>query len=233
MLVACVTVVGCTGDHDAGRPDDTAHGSREPVSPTAAGPPSGLSDPSTCRPHVTCGNLDVPLDRSDPDGRTVSVRVAVETDTQADRGLLLVLAGGPGQAGIPLLPRIVRSLGRQVMAAYRVAVLDQRGTGASALRCPGLQRAMGFSDLTPPPAEAVRGCAARLGDDREFYSTEDVVADLDLLRAALGHDRMTLYGTSYGTFVAEQYALTHPRRTRRSCWTRWCPMTASTRSPPT
>jgi pimeloyl-ACP methyl ester carboxylesterase len=140
--------------------------------------------------------------------------VAVETDAGEDRGLLLVLAGGPGQAAVPVLPRLVRSLGPQVVDAYRIAFLDQRGTGATALRCPGLQRAMGFSDLTPPPAAAVRNCAHRLGDDREFYSTDDVVADLDQLRAALGSDRMTLYGTSYGTFVAEQYALAHPRRTQ-------------------
>ena len=96
--------------------------------------------------------------------------------------------------------------------AYRVAVLDQRGTGATVLRCPALQRAMGFSDLTPPPAPAVESCAQAVGGAREFYSTDDVVADLDLLRIAVGVDRMSLYGTSYGTFVAEQYALAHPRQ---------------------
>jgi pimeloyl-ACP methyl ester carboxylesterase len=214
LLAASVTVVGCTGDDGAARPDDAAQGTHTPVSSTPAEPASGLRDTSTCRPRFTCGDLEVPLDRTDPDGRTMPVRVAVESDPQADRGLLVVLAGGPGQAGLPLLPRFVRSLGRQVLATYRIAVLDQRGTGARALRCDGLQSAMGFSDLTPPPASAVRDCAARLGDDREFYSTDDVVADLDQLRAALGSDRMTLYGTSYGTFVAEQYALRYPRRTQ-------------------
>jgi pimeloyl-ACP methyl ester carboxylesterase len=212
LLAGCLTVVGCTGD-DAGRDGDAAHGSSKPPDATAAAPSSGLGHASACRPQFTCGTLDVPLDRTDPDGRTLPVRVAVESDARADRGLLVVLAGGPGQAGLPLLPRMLRSLGRPVVAAYRIAVLDQRGTGAGALRCPGLQRAMGFSDLTPPPAAAVRSCAARLGADREFYSTDDVVADLDQLRGALGSARMTLYGTSYGTFVAEQYALVHPDRT--------------------
>jgi len=214
LLVASVTVVSCTGSDGAARPDEPAPHSGTPVSATSSERPSGLADTSSCRPRFTCGDLGVPLDRTDPDGRTLPVRVAVESDARADRGLLVVLAGGPGQAGLPLLPRIVRSLGRPVVAAYRIAVLDQRGTGANALRCPGLQAAMGFSDLTPPPAAAVRACAARLGDDREFYSTDDVVADLDQLRAALGSGRMTLYGTSYGTFVAEQYALRHPQRTQ-------------------
>jgi pimeloyl-ACP methyl ester carboxylesterase len=154
------------------------------------------------------------LDHADPGRGTLSLRVAVESEVSAERGLLLVLAGGPGQAGVPLITRLVDNLGGSVVDAYRVAVLDQRGTGATALRCPELQRAMGFSDLTPPPSAAVSSCAREIGNDREFYSTDDVVADLDQLRRALGADQMTLYGTSYGTFVAEQYALAHPGRTR-------------------
>ena len=154
------------------------------------------------------------MDRGDERRGTLSLRVAVESEVSADKGLLLVLAGGPGQAGVPVLQRLVRSLGTEVVDAYRIAVLDQRGTGATALRCPDLQLAMGFSDLTPPPEAAVRMCASAIGDDREFYSTDDVVADLEQLRAGLGVEKMTLYGTSYGTFVAEQYALAYPRRTR-------------------
>jgi pimeloyl-ACP methyl ester carboxylesterase len=69
---------------------------------------------------------------------------------------------------------------------------------------------MGYSDLAVPPAAAVRGCAARLGQRRRFFATRDTVADLDLLRAALGVRRWTIDGVSYGTFVAERYALAHP-----------------------
>ena len=41
-----------------------------------------------------------------------------------------------------------------------------------------------------------------------------MVADLDALRAALGAPKVTLFAVSYGTFVAQQYALTHPGHTR-------------------
>jgi pimeloyl-ACP methyl ester carboxylesterase len=61
----------------------------------------------------------------------------------------------------------------------------------------------------------VRQCAAAIGPDRRFYSTADTVADLEALRAALGVPKLTLDGVSYGTFVAERYALAHPDRVGR------------------
>jgi pimeloyl-ACP methyl ester carboxylesterase len=91
-------------------------------------------------------------------------------------------------------------------------MFDQRGTGAAALRCPALQRALGTSDLTVPPPGSVEACARALGPNRRFYSTADTVADLEALRVALGADKLTLDGVSYGTFVAERYAIAHPDR---------------------
>src|SRR5205085_3743512 len=73
-----------------------------------------------------------------------------------------------------------------------------------------LQDAMGTSDLFPPPASAVRACAAKLGAHRRFFGTDDVVADMESLRKALGVDKWTLDGISYGTYVGERYALAHP-----------------------
>jgi pimeloyl-ACP methyl ester carboxylesterase len=215
VLAGWLAVAGCSsrdhGNSPAGNQAD-GQGARTGSAPAAPGP--GLGSPSTCRASFTCAILEVPLDRADPGRGTLRLRVAVESEVSADRGVLLVLAGGPGQTGVPLIKRLVDNLGGDVVHAYRIAVLDQRGTGATALRCLDLQRAMGFSDLTPPSASAVRSCARTVGNDREFYSTDDVVADLDQLRRALGAEKMTLYGTSYGTFVAEQYALAHPAGTR-------------------
>src|SRR5262249_3255137 len=92
---------------------------------------------------------------------------------------------------------------------------DQRGTGAGALSCAALQAAMGSSDLYPPPASAVRACAAKLGARRQFFGTDDVVADMEALRKALGVDKWTLDGISYGTYVGERYALAHPEHVSR------------------
>jgi pimeloyl-ACP methyl ester carboxylesterase len=101
---------------------------------------------------------------------------------------------------------------RALLHDYRLVMFDQRGTGAAALRCPALQRAVGTSDLTVPPPGSVEACARALGPNRRFYSTADTVADLEALRVALGADKLTLDGVSYGTFVAERYAIAHPDR---------------------
>src|SRR5262249_42663177 len=58
-------------------------------------------------------------------------------------------------------------------------------------------------------------CARSIGADRRYYTTSDTVADIEQLRAALGARRLTLDGVSYGTFVAERYALAHPTHVAR------------------
>ena len=74
---------------------------------------------------------------------------------------------------------------------------------------------MGSSDLWPPSAAAVRACSRQLGGRRQFFGTDDVVADMESLRRALGVDRWTLDGISYGSYVGERYALAHPDRVQR------------------
>jgi pimeloyl-ACP methyl ester carboxylesterase len=74
---------------------------------------------------------------------------------------------------------------------------------------------MGSSDLAPPSAAAVRACARKLGPRRQLFGTDDVVADMEALRRALGVKRWTLDGISYGTFVGARYALAHPQRVVR------------------
>lgn len=170
-----------------------------------------LSDAAACTdvPDATCYRLRVPLDRTDPDSEMVNLRVAIAGKRGAPA--YLMLSGGPGEAGVFLLKNARRYLG-PAADDVRLVSIDQRGTGRDALDCPALQDAMGASDLTPPPPKAVKECAAKLGDDRRFYTTRDTVEDIEALRIALKADKLALNGTSYGTFVAQRYALAHPKR---------------------
>jgi pimeloyl-ACP methyl ester carboxylesterase len=88
-------------------------------------------------------------------------------------------------------------------------VFDQRGTGASgALSCPA------FTTLTASlTAPVVATCATEIGADRGLYTTDDSVADLEQLRVQLGYSQLVLYGTSYGTKLAERYAEQYPTDT--------------------
>lgn len=145
---------------------------------------------------------------------SLRLRVAAADGRAAPRGVLLVIAGGPGQPAVPGVARIEKALAG-ALSEYRLVVYDQRGTGAGALDCPALQEVMGGSDLYPPSAAAVRACARTVGARRAFYGTDDVVADMELLRQALGADTWTLDGISYGTFVGERYAIAYPKRVSR------------------
>ena len=176
----------------------------------SSGPSLRNSAPCPGVTGYTCSTLDVPLDRTGRRPGTLHLRVGASNDAKAPRGVLLVLSGGPGQPGLPILDRFVDKALAAEKGQYRIVVFDQRGTGAGALDCEAMQQQMGASDLYPPTAAAVRACAAKLGSRRQFYGTDDVVADIDALRRALGVDKIALDGISYGTYVGERYALAHP-----------------------
>jgi pimeloyl-ACP methyl ester carboxylesterase len=68
--------------------------------------------------------------------------------------------------------------------------------------------------VVPPPG-AIRSCARALGPSRRYYTTSQTAADIDALRKAFGVSKLTLDGVSYGTFVAERYALAYPQHVAR------------------
>jgi pimeloyl-ACP methyl ester carboxylesterase len=182
------------------------------VAGSASARSSSLHGAQPCRgaSGYTCATLDVPLDHAHPGRGTLHLRVGMGDNVHAPHGVLLVLSGGPGQPGLPILHGYVSRALSAERQQYRVVVFDQRGTGAGALDCKALQHEMGSSDLTPPKASAVRACARKLGAVRRFFATDDVVADMEDLRRALGVDKWSLDGISYGTYVGERYGLVHP-----------------------
>jgi pimeloyl-ACP methyl ester carboxylesterase len=159
-------------------------------------------------PAGRCGTLRVPLDRSGQVKGTIPIKFAYKGNLRG-RTPILALSGGPGQAGVSLLSDfadVLRPAGRRA-----VVVLDQRGTGFSGvLRCRALER----SDLLKAGREAAQ-CAKKLGATRDYYFSDDSVADMDQLRDALGINRWSVYGVSYGTRVATLYAQRHPDRVDR------------------
>ena len=165
---------------------------------------------------VQCGRLVVPLDRSNPAGPSVSLYVERRRALRRpSRGATLLLAGGPGQPATGAYNGVVTEddYGEFTGLTPRndIVAFDGRGTGRSGLlRCPELERA----SLIDAGAEAA-ACARRLGARRAFYRTSDSVEDIEAVRAALGVERLTLIGVSYGTFLAQAYAARYPGRVER------------------
>ncbi len=165
----------------------------------------------TCaqQPAFRCATLTVPLDRSGGVPGTIPLKIAYQ---RGSKPVLVALTGGPGQSGLPFAGQFSESLA-PALGRYRLAVLDQRGTGRSGLlKCPSLQKLTTLSPFTP---EGVADCAASLGSRRAFFSTVDTVDDLEALRVALHSPTLALMGVSYGTYVATQYARIHPDRVDR------------------
>jgi pimeloyl-ACP methyl ester carboxylesterase len=206
VIALTLWLSGCGGGHHS-----TSTVRRPIVAPRAE-----LVGSHSCpgQPGFSCSILRVPLDYAGQTRGTLDLAVGASTVSSPPRGVLLFLAGGPGQPGVPLLTRVYARL-HTVLAGYRIVMFDQRGTGAAALDCPALQAAAGTSDLAVAPSATVMACARSIGVARRYYSTPETVADIEQLRVALGVKRLTLDGVSYGTFVAERYALTYPTHVAR------------------
>lgn len=182
--------------------------------PTAVGQALSLTR-CTDDPDVRCGSIAVPLDHAAPAGEELFLQVRVVPGAPRPRGTVAILAGGPGQPAITPGDGFEETVA-SAAPGYRIVVLNQRGTGAGALRCSALETA---TDITlgglVTAAPAVARCAEQVGPRRVRFTTTDSVADLDMLRTALGVPRWTLLGVSYGTVVATAYARTHPAATER------------------
>jgi hypothetical protein len=196
VLPLALLAAACTAAPPASGPGAPSAQSGAPSAQSAA-PPAvpALTGAHPCRdlPRFTCSYLTVPLDRSGKVPGTLRLQVAAAANTHAPRGTLLFLTGGPGQPGVRFVAPVAHELAT-AMGAYRLLMIDQRGTGGQALDCPDLQRQMGESDTLPPTAQAVRSCAQTLGVRRNFFTTVDTVADLGSLRQALHVRSWTLDG---------------------------------------
>ncbi|MFF8101371.1 alpha/beta hydrolase [Streptomyces sp. NPDC016640] len=197
--------------------------------------PGGQELPGTVR----CGTLRVPLDYARPDGRRIELTVsrvrATGKDPDNDRrkvprqGALVHNPGGPGADGLYFPMTGVLPEWKRVAAAYDLVGYAPRGVGRSApLSCtdPGtFAEGPAEAPVHPSPAykrERVarakayaRGCAERAGDALRHYHSLNNARDLDVLRAALGENRLTFFGASYGTYFGALYATMFPSHVRR------------------
>jgi pimeloyl-ACP methyl ester carboxylesterase len=181
-----------------------------------------------CETRMPCARLAVPLDRSGSQPGRISLYVERRRASRRPRaGVTVLLAGGPGQPATAafrgFLPGESYEEFATLMPRHDIIAFDARGTGRSGLlRCPELERA----SLIDAGAGAAR-CAERLGARRGFHRTADSVEDLEALRVALGAERLSLVGVSYGTLVAQSYAARYPDRVERlvldSVLDRWDP----------
>jgi pimeloyl-ACP methyl ester carboxylesterase len=149
----------------------------------------------------------VPLDRSGAVAGTISLSIERKlADATPSRDAVVALAGGPGQAALPLSEFIAQAIA-PALSSRDLLVFDQRGTGASdPLSCAAFEA---FS--ARPASELFEQCATAIGPARGAFTSEESVEDIEAMRKAGGYERLVLYGTSYGTRVALDYAERYPQ----------------------
>lgn len=164
-----------------------------------------------------CGVLNVAENPQDPHGRQIPLKItripAISRRKRPDP--LFVLAGGPGASASAFYAGVAGAFAR-IQRNRDIVLVDQRGTGGSnRLDCPGEEDLV----YTPSTAEITahaKQCLASLATHANvgYYTTSLAVQDLEQVRAALGYERINLYGASYGTRVAQHYVRRFPQRAR-------------------
>ncbi|MGH9957273.1 MAG: alpha/beta hydrolase, partial [Pyrinomonadaceae bacterium] len=127
------------------------------------------------------------------------------------------IPGGPGSSATEDAPGIAPAFAK-IREHRDLVFVDQRGTGGShPLDCPmynpkDLQSYLGYFF----PLEDVKKCRTELGQkaDLTLYTTPIAMDDLDEVRAALGYERINVFGASYGTRAALTYLKRHPDHVR-------------------
>lgn len=195
LLASAVFLAACSSGSES---------SRSTIALTACRLP-GMDVPARCGTH------EVWEDRAAQSGRRITLRIAVVPARLRARepDPIVVIAGGPGQGAVSLAAQVLPLFSR-LNDARDIVFLDQRGTGKSnPLDCQdeGQQTQSLFEDALPE--RLVTRCLASLDADPRLYVTPIAMEDLDEVRAALGYDKVNLWGGSYGTRAALEYVRRH------------------------
>lgn len=172
------------------------------------------------------GRLRVPERHAKPDGRQIEVHFVRFRSTAARPGPpIIYLAGGPGGSGTWSSSGDRFPLFQRMREIADVIAFDQRGTWGTDpyMVCPGewsypLDRPWDVETLRRTVAPYLESCADQWKEraDLSAWNTIESAEDIEALRIALGAEKITLWGISYGTHLGLAYIRAHPDRVHRA-----------------
>ena len=188
------------------------------------------NQPGTPLWAAECGYLTVPADYDNPAAGTFEIAVAVfrAAGERTSDVPVIYLEGGPGGNALEGLEVSGGMILGPLNENRDVIVFDQRGTGFSepALSCPEMReltreligQALPLAEENELWSDALQTCRDRLveeGIDLSLVNSAANAADVDRLRTALGYEQWDLYGSSYGTRLAQNVMRDFPDGVRR------------------
>jgi pimeloyl-ACP methyl ester carboxylesterase len=174
-----------------------------------------------------CTVLRVPVDWADAYGPKVDIAVARRAATGPGPriGTLVVNPGGPGGSGVDFTIGADFFFSKQIRERFDVVGFDPRGVARSSpVRCsaavldagpsPLLASAADYRAATAYNRKLAADCRKQTGPVFAHVDSLSVARDLEALRVALGEEKISFYGASYGSLLGEQYAQRYPGRVR-------------------
>lgn len=236
MVIAVALTVSAVAACDAAAEGDATSEDAPPVVAEAAATPRitwdtcpALAEGASRDPRLTCGTVKVPLDYRDPGGEQIEVAVSKlpAAKSRDRRGVLLLNPGGPALPGLDTPGVVAPTLPPSVLAAYDLIGFDPRGVEHSTPQSCGLDDPS-LAGLFPYPAadgsitanvdhartDAER-CATNAGEKLRYFTTANTARDLDRIRTALGEEKISYWGQSYGTYLGAVYESLFPERADR------------------
>ncbi|PFG48480.1 alpha/beta hydrolase family protein [Amycolatopsis sulphurea] len=188
--------------------------------------------PTKQEPTAQCTRVTVPIDREHPEAGTAQIAVArLPAKDPAHRiGSLLVNPGGPGGsgAGFARVGGLDQPGTESLYERFDVVGFDPRGVPESTPRItcsPEKLYDTGLNRFPSTRAEyaafvehnraAGEDCLAKTGPMLGHVDTKSAAEDVDAIRSALGEQRISWFGLSYGTELGAVYASSHPGRVDR------------------
>ena len=179
-------------------------------------------EPISCPPLLTkssCNRIFVPLNHANPE---TNVRIPINyallnpsTPVQSDTAFVII-PGGPGSSGITGV-NDTALIASADLIQRPFLLFDPRGTGETTrlictLSVNPLASATNISIVER--LTRIRNCLSQIGPEIIHYSSSAIVEDLEIIRKTLGFKQFDLFGVSYGTYIAQLYALNYPNSIR-------------------
>ena len=224
VVTAFLVLVGCG-----------SNGSSNPATTISTGPyvPTGFNwkacDDSASTTTVQCGTLQVPFDYNDPSAGTFTlyVKLLPAANPTLRIGSMMVNPGGPGFGGSSLADDASYYFSSDIIDHFDIIAWDPRGTGKSTPAVDCVDDYDQYFGIDSPPdspeekqalidaSQAFNDeCMDNSGEILPYISTQASATDMNSIRQALGEDKISYFGFSYGSELGATWATMFPQTVR-------------------